>query len=57
MDFGYNPNRAENLAVVTAVPDSSGHVRIVPLSASRNFSQGKTFLSRLALHFSIGEAY
>jgi outer membrane protein assembly factor BamA len=57
VDFGYNPNRAENLAVVTAVPDSTGHVRIVPLSASRNFSQGKTFLSRLALHFSIGEAY
>ena len=57
IDFGFNPNRAENLAVVTAVPDSTGHVRIVPLSVSRSYSQGKTLLSRLALHFSIGEAY
>jgi outer membrane protein assembly factor BamA len=57
VDFGINPNRAEDLAVVTAVPDSTGHVRIVPLSMTRNYSQGKTLLDRLTLHFSIGEAY
>ncbi|MDB4878313.1 MAG: surface antigen [Gemmatimonadetes bacterium] len=57
VDFGINPNRAEDLAVVTAVRDSTGQMHIVPLSATRNFSQGKTLLSRLTLHFSIGEAY
>jgi len=57
IDLGINPNRAENLAVVTAVRDSLGVSHIVPLSVTRNWSQGKTLLSRLALHFSIGEAY
>jgi outer membrane protein assembly factor BamA len=57
VDFGFNPNRAEDLAVVTSVRDSTGQVHIVPLSTTRNFSQGKTLLSRLTLHFSIGEAY
>ncbi|MEP6493991.1 MAG: BamA/TamA family outer membrane protein [bacterium] len=57
IDLGFNPNRAENLAVVTAVRDSAGVSRIVPLSVTRNWSQGTTLLSRFALHFSIGEAY
>ena len=57
VDIGINPGRTENLAVVTAVPDSTGRIRIVPLSTSRAFSPGKTLLDRLALHFSIGEAY
>ena len=57
VDLAINPNRAENLAVVTAAPDSSGQVRIVPLALSRNWVQGRTLLDRLAVHFSIGEAY
>ena len=57
VDFGLNPNRTENLTVVTAVADSSGVRHIIPLIASRQFTPGKTFLSRLILHFSIGEAY
>jgi outer membrane protein insertion porin family len=57
VDLGFNANRAENLAVVTAVPDSTGRVVIVPLSLSRSWVPGRTFLDHLALHFSIGEAY
>ncbi|HEX8941906.1 MAG TPA: BamA/TamA family outer membrane protein [Gemmatimonadaceae bacterium] len=57
VDFGINPNRTETLGVVTAVRDSTGQRRIVPLGASRNYTQGKTLLDRLVLHFSIGEAY
>lgn len=57
IDFGINPNRAEQLAVVTSVPDANGRRTIVPLSMTRSYSQGKTLLSRLTLHFSIGEAY
>jgi outer membrane protein insertion porin family/translocation and assembly module TamA len=57
VDFGINPNRAEDLAVVTSVPDAQGRRTIVALSRTRNFSQGRTLLSRLTLHFSIGEAY
>jgi outer membrane protein insertion porin family len=57
VDLGFNANRAQTLAVVTAVPDSSGQVRIVPLALPRNWVQGRTLLDHLALHFSIGEAY
>jgi outer membrane protein insertion porin family/translocation and assembly module TamA len=57
VDIGINPNRAQNLGVVTAVRDSTGALRIVPLGSSRLYSQGKTLLNRLVLHFSIGEAY
>jgi outer membrane protein insertion porin family/translocation and assembly module TamA len=57
VDVGFNPSRSENLAVATAVPDSAGRIQIVPLSTPRSFSQGRTLLDRLALHFSIGEAY
>ena len=56
-DIGINPNRAEDLGVVTAVPDSTGRVRIVPFSRTRQYVQGRTLLNRLVLHFSIGEAY
>jgi len=42
---------------VTAVRDSTGQRRIVPLGVSRNFANGKTLLDRLVLHFSIGEAF
>lgn len=57
IDIGINPNRAENLAVMTAVRDSVGVAHIVPLAVARNWVQGKTLLNRLALHFSLGEAY
>jgi outer membrane protein insertion porin family len=57
VDIGWNPNRTETLGVVTAVPDSTGRVRIVPLAQSRQYAPGHTFLSHLVLHFSIGEAY
>lgn len=57
MDVGFNPNRAEDLAVVTAVRDSTGQMRIVALGKTRNFAQSSRFLDRLAFHFSIGEAY
>jgi hypothetical protein len=57
IDFGINPNRAETLGVVTAVRDSTGRRVIVPLGVSRTYTQGKTLLDRLLLHFSIGEAY
>ena len=57
VDFGINPNRSEDLNVVTAVADGNGARRIVPLLQTRRFQQGSGFLSHLVLHFSIGEAY
>jgi outer membrane protein insertion porin family len=57
VDFGINPNRTQNLGVVTAVRNSSGQQVIVPLALSRSYTPGKTLLNRLILHFSIGEAY
>jgi outer membrane protein assembly factor BamA len=57
LDLGLNPNRAEDLAVVTAVPDGAGQNRIVPLPRTRNFTQASNFLGRFVLHLSIGEAY
>jgi len=57
VDLGFNPDRAESLAVVTAVRDSAGVSRIVPLAIRRNYVQGRTLLDHISLHFSIGEAY
>jgi outer membrane protein assembly factor BamA len=57
VDVGLSPNRSETLGVVTAVPDSTGKIAIVPLGLSRKYSPYSSFLSRLVLHFSIGEAY
>jgi hypothetical protein len=57
VDIGINPNRTENLGVVTSVRDSTGQQIIVPLGTSRSYTPSKTFLGRLVLHFSIGEAY
>lgn len=57
VDVAYNPNRAEDLGVVTTVRDNTGTVRIVPLSIPRRFVQGRTLFDRLSVHFSIGEAY
>jgi translocation and assembly module TamA len=57
VDIGLSPNRTETLGVVTAVPDSTGQIRIVPLLGSRQYRPAKTLFQRLVLHFSIGEAY
>ena len=57
VDIGLNPNRSQDLSVVTAVKDSTGANIIVPLAGARRYSQGTTLLSRLILHFSIGEAF
>ncbi len=57
VDIGLNPNRTEQLGVVTAVPDATGKVIIVALPGSRLFTPDKTLFSHLVLHFSIGEAY
>jgi outer membrane protein insertion porin family/translocation and assembly module TamA len=57
VDIGINPNRAEDLGVVTSVPDAKGQLVIVPLAVPRRWTQGHTLLDRLVLHFSIGEAF
>jgi outer membrane protein insertion porin family len=57
VDLGINPGKVDQLAVVTALQDSTGHSVIVPLNGTRGFSSGKTLLNRLILHFSIGEAF
>jgi outer membrane protein insertion porin family/translocation and assembly module TamA len=57
VDLGLNPNRAEDLVVMTAVPDGAGQQRIVPLPRTRNFSQASNFWGRWVFHLSIGEAY
>jgi outer membrane protein insertion porin family/translocation and assembly module TamA len=57
VDIGINPNRAQDLGVVTAVRDSTGASIIVPLTGARRYSPATTLFSRLILHFSIGEAY
>jgi len=57
VDLGLNPNRAEDLAVVTAVPDGAGQTRIVPLPRTHNFTQASNFWGRFVFHISIGEAY
>jgi outer membrane protein insertion porin family len=57
VDVGYNPTRAQDLAVVTSVPDGSGQSHIVPLAVPRSFAPATGFLGRLVLHLSIGEAF
>lgn len=57
VDIGINPGKVDQLAVVTALQDSTGRSIIVPLNGTRGWSSGKTLLNRLVLHFSIGEAY
>jgi outer membrane protein insertion porin family/translocation and assembly module TamA len=56
IDISMNPTRSENIGVVTNVIDQ-GAIRVLPLTIPRRFSVGRSFLDRLVLHFSIGEAY
>ena len=59
VDLGYNPGLAESLPVFTE--DSTG--RIVQLRKpngqpyTRTYQPQKTFLERLTLHLSIGQAF
>jgi len=57
VDLGLNPSRTEQLGVVTTALDHDGKVRVVPLSLPRQFNPVRTWLDRIALHFSIGEAF
>ena len=63
IDLGFNPSRAEKLAVVTELEENGKRV-IVPLTTPRLYSATgsgarglRGFLNRLTLHFSIGQAY
>jgi outer membrane protein insertion porin family len=57
VDFGYQPPLHEDLIVVTS-EIRNGREVLVPLDKTRLFGlDKKTLLSRLVLHFSIGQAY
>jgi outer membrane protein assembly factor BamA len=62
VDVGFNPSRAENLAVVTEVV-RNGKLEIIPLEIPKRFSPVGTssgigsVLNRFTLHLSIGQAY
>jgi outer membrane protein assembly factor BamA len=58
VDIGINPKLSEQLGVVTEV-QVNGENDIVPLTKTRTYSGGSrnTILSRLTLHFSIGQAF
>jgi outer membrane protein assembly factor BamA len=57
IDLGYNPKLTENLPVITNEV-VNGQDKLVALQTERAYMQGKnTFLGRLVLHLSIGQAY
>jgi outer membrane protein assembly factor BamA len=57
VDLGYNPKLTENLPVVTNTK-VNGEDKLVALPTLRTYMSGKnTFLGRLVLHLSIGQAY
>ena len=57
VDLGYNPRLTENLPVVTNTK-VNGEDKLVALQTTRTYMSGKnTFLGRLVLHLSIGQAY
>ncbi len=57
VDLGYMPTSTQQLNVVTATI-VNGQRKIVPLAMTRRHTEGTgTFLSRLVMHFSIGEAF
>ncbi|MEP6729970.1 MAG: BamA/TamA family outer membrane protein [bacterium] len=62
IDVGFNPSRAENLAVVTEVVRNGKH-EVIPLEIPKHFSPTGTstgvgsVLNRFTLHLSIGQAY
>ncbi|MEP6990522.1 MAG: BamA/TamA family outer membrane protein [bacterium] len=62
VDVGFNPSRAEDLAVVTEIV-RNGKLEIVPLDIPKHYSPTGTstglgkILNRFTLHLSIGQAY
>jgi outer membrane protein assembly factor BamA len=63
IDLGFNPSRAEKLAVVTELEENGKRV-IIPLERPRTYSATgsstsgiRGVLNRLTLHLSIGQAY
>ena len=57
VDLGYNPRLTEDLPVVTDTK-INGEDKLVGLPTPRTYTSGKnTFLGRLVLHLSIGQAY
>lgn len=63
VDLGFNPSRAEKLAVVTEI-ERNGKREIIPLETPRLYSATgsssggfRGVLNRLTLHLSIGQAY
>lgn len=57
VDLGFNPKLTENLAVVTNTK-VNGEDKLVALQTPRTYTSGRnTFLGRLVLHLSIGQAY
>jgi hypothetical protein len=63
VDLGYNPRRTQELPVVTTAIDSTGREVLVPLAATRRYTNGGTargfwgLFNQLVLHLSIGQAY
>ena len=62
IDAGFNPSRAEDLAVVTEII-RNGKREIIPLDIPKRYSPTGTstgigkILNRFTLHLSIGQAY
>jgi outer membrane protein assembly factor BamA len=62
VDMGFNPSRAEDLAVVTDIV-KNGKREIIPLDIPKRYSPAGSgggvggFLNRFTLHLSIGQAY
>ena len=62
VDVGFNPKRAEDLAVVTEIR-RNGKPEVIPLDIAKHFSPTGTstglgsVLNRFTLHLSIGQAY
>jgi outer membrane protein assembly factor BamA len=61
VDFGFNPSKAEDLAVVTEIIQNGKH-QLVPLEIPRHYEQVvgtgvRGVLDRFTLHLSIGQAY
>jgi outer membrane protein assembly complex protein YaeT len=63
VDLGYNPQRTQDLTVVTTATDATGREVLVPLKSTRKYTNGGTakgfwsVFNQLVLHLSIGQAY
>jgi outer membrane protein assembly factor BamA len=63
IDLGYNPQRTQDLTVVTTATDATGREVLVPLQDTRRYTNGGrargfwALFNQLVLHLSIGQAY